>query len=101
MRNIQAKQITEVVKRLCIKANIDLNPPVEEAIRKARETEASPVGREILDQLLENAALAREQNLPICQVHIQKSRGVFPYRTKPAAAGCSPEIPVTQRTSFP
>lgn len=67
MRNIQAKQITEVVKRLCIKANIDLNPPVEEAIRKARETEASPVGREILDQLLENAALAREQNLPICQ----------------------------------
>lgn len=67
MRNIQAKQITEVVKRLCIKANIDLNPPVEEAIRKARETEASPVGREILDQLLENAALARKQNLPICQ----------------------------------
>lgn len=67
MRNIQAKQITEVVKRLCIKANIDLNPPVEEAIRKARETEASPVGYEILDQLLENAALAREQNLPICQ----------------------------------
>ena len=67
MRNIQAKQITEVVKRLCIKANIDLNPSVEEAIRKARETEASPVGREILDQLLENAALAREQNLPICQ----------------------------------
>ncbi len=67
MRNIQAEQITEVVKRLCIKANIDLNPPVEEAIRKARETEASPVGREILDQLLENAALAREQNLPICQ----------------------------------
>lgn len=67
MRNIQAEQITKVVKRLCIKANIDLNPPVEEAIRKARETEASPVGREILDQLLENAALAREQNLPICQ----------------------------------
>ncbi len=60
MRNIQAEQITKVVKRLCIKANIDLNPPVEEAIRKARETEASPVGREILDQLLENAALARE-----------------------------------------
>lgn len=67
MRNIQAGRITDAVARLCIKANTDLNRPVEDAILSARQTEASPVGCEILDQLLENAALAREQNLPICQ----------------------------------
>lgn len=67
MRNIQASRITEEVARLCIKANTDLNQPVEEAIRAARQTEESPVGCEILDQLLENAALARAEHLPICQ----------------------------------
>ena len=67
MRNIQAGRITEEVARLCIKANIDLNAPVEAAIRKACETEESPVGREILSQLIENAELARSENIPICQ----------------------------------
>ncbi len=67
MRTIKASRIIEEVARLCIQANIDLNRPVEAAIEQAREAEASPVGREILDQLLENAALAREQRIPICQ----------------------------------
>ena len=67
IREISAEQVTEAVRRLAIKANIDLDPAVEEAIRCARQTEASPVGQAILDQLIENAAVAREQRIPICQ----------------------------------
>ena len=67
LREVSAERVTEAVSRLAIKANIDLDPSVEEAISTARQTEASPVGQEILDQLIENAALARSENLPICQ----------------------------------
>ena len=67
LREVSAERVTEAVSRLAIKANIDLDPSVEEAIRTARQTEASPVGQEILDQLIENAQLARSENLPICQ----------------------------------
>ena len=67
MRTIPASRVTEEVARLCIQANVDLNRPTEEAIRTALSTEESPVGCEILHQLLENAELARQQHLPICQ----------------------------------
>ena len=67
LREVSAERVTEAVARLAIKANIDLDYKVEEAIRTARQMEASPVGQEILDQLIENAALARSENLPICQ----------------------------------
>ena len=67
LREVSAERVTEAVARLAIKANIDLDVKVEEAIRTARQTEPSPVGQEILDQLIENAALARSENLPICQ----------------------------------
>ena len=67
IREISAERVTEAVRRLAIKANIELDPAVEEAICAARQTEASPVGQAILDQLIENAAVAREQRIPICQ----------------------------------
>lgn len=67
IREISAERVTDVVARLAIKANVDLDPAVEDAIRAARQLEESPVGQTILDQLIENAALAREQRLPICQ----------------------------------
>lgn len=67
MRQIDSKKITEAVARLCIKANTQLGAPVEEALKEARQREESPVGRELLDQLTENARIAREEGLPICQ----------------------------------
>ncbi len=67
MREIQAEKITDAIAALCVKANTDLAPAVEGAIRAAKNTERSPVGCEILDQLLENASIARERKMPICQ----------------------------------
>jgi fumarate hydratase subunit alpha len=67
MREVKTEQITEVVKNLCMDANFDLGEDVLETLKKSRETEESPTGKEILDMILENAAIAREERVPICQ----------------------------------
>ena len=67
MKEIQVSRITEEVARLCGEAGIRLPQDVRRAIEKAKEKEESPVGREVLDRLLENADIAERENLPICQ----------------------------------
>ncbi|OQX85722.1 MAG: fumarate hydratase [Candidatus Latescibacteria bacterium 4484_7] len=67
MREIDAAKITDEVARLCMEANFDLGKDVEDAIRDSLKREESTVGKEILNQLLENARIAREERLPICQ----------------------------------
>ena len=67
MREIGVDQITESVARLCIESNYYLGEDVLAALRKYREAEISPVGREVLDQILENADIARNEQMPLCQ----------------------------------
>lgn len=67
MRTIDAAQITEAVAKLSIDANYYLTQDVFEALQKGQETEESPLGKEILGQLVENACIARNENMPICQ----------------------------------
>ncbi len=67
MREIRCQEITETVARLCQKANYFLGDDVLNSLKKAREEEDSLVGRSILDQILENAQIATEGKLPLCQ----------------------------------
>ena len=67
MREIQANQITETVARLAIEANHFLGDDVVAALKKARETEESPAGRDVLDQLLKNVEIAKQGTFPLCQ----------------------------------
>lgn len=67
MREISCKTITETVKRLCIESNCFLNSDIYYALIKAKETENSPVGQEFLSQLIDNADIAREKAMPVCQ----------------------------------
>ncbi len=67
MREIQAKDITEAVAELAIKACCQLPKDVYESFKVARENEPSLVGKSILDQLITNADIAAEENIPICQ----------------------------------
>jgi len=67
MREIKAKDITETVARLSKEANFYLGEDVIAALKKAREQEESPAGRQILDQLLENAGIAAKEQMPLCQ----------------------------------
>jgi len=67
MREIQANQITETVKRLCIDANLYLGEDVLKAFDRGQEMEESLVGKEIFQQLKENARIAREEQVAMCQ----------------------------------
>ncbi|OPX97817.1 MAG: L(+)-tartrate dehydratase subunit alpha [Syntrophorhabdus sp. PtaB.Bin047] len=67
MREIHVDDIVSVVERLFIDANIDLPDAMYGAIRDAIERESSPVGKEVLRELLRNADTAREERMPICQ----------------------------------
>lgn len=67
MREIPAEEITAAVAKLAVQACCDLPEEMKAALEKARAAEPSPVGRDILDQLLENADIAQREQVPICQ----------------------------------
>ena len=67
MREINVTLITEKVRDLCIKANTDLGEDVLQAFNRAIEKEESPLGVEILKELEENARIAKEEKVAICQ----------------------------------
>ncbi|MBE6442614.1 MAG: fumarate hydratase [Desulfovibrio desulfuricans] len=67
MKEITASTITGAVARLCIDACCRLPGDMRAAFEAARQVEPSPVGRDILGQLLENADIAADESMPICQ----------------------------------
>jgi len=67
MRDIEARTITQTVAELCQQANFELGEDVLSALGQARQTEESPLGKEVLDQILENARIAGKERLPLCQ----------------------------------
>ena len=67
MRKIDLEKVTLAVRDLFISACLDLPNDVRCAIEGARDTEESPLGKEILARIADNATLAREKRLPICQ----------------------------------
>ena len=67
MREISVQDIIKNVSEMCVEANTVLNQDVYQALEEAKKREESPIGNEILNQLTENADLAKIKNLPICQ----------------------------------
>ena len=67
MREIDVNLIMEKVRDLCIEANTDLGEDVLQAFDRAMEKEESPLGVEILKELKENARIAKEEKVAICQ----------------------------------
>ena len=67
IRELHVAAVTAAVRDLCITANYDLPVDVYDALKAAAESEESPVGREVLAQLVENADIAAADRVPICQ----------------------------------
>ena len=67
MREINASQITEIVRDLCIEANCHLPGDIKEAITTCRSCEPFPIAQTILDKIEENFNIADTDNVPICQ----------------------------------
>ncbi len=67
MREISVKEIEEVVREMCMDANYNLGEDVVKAIRKAKDTEESPTGKAILEDILKNIEVGKKEKLAICQ----------------------------------
>ncbi|SFJ67104.1 fumarate hydratase subunit alpha [Terrisporobacter glycolicus] len=67
MKEIDSKVITKEVKRLCIEGNIYLGDDVIKSFKENLEKEKSDLGKDILNILIENAQIAKETHIPLCQ----------------------------------
>ena len=67
MRTIQASQITEAIKTMCIEANRELPGDLEQCILCAAQAETAPLAKTILGDLCSNMDAARDLKIPVCQ----------------------------------
>ena len=67
MRVLPAAQLVERIRELALEANRVLPGPVLRALKEGRDREPLPLARSVLEDLLENARIAREESLPLCQ----------------------------------
>ena len=67
MREIKANQIKNKVKELFLKANFCINPELMQRLKKALEEETSPIGKYVLNMIIENNKIASREEVPICQ----------------------------------
>lgn len=67
MRTVKAEEITAVVARLCREANVTLGGDILGALEEARACEEAPQGKDVLEKLLANVAVASEEGIPLCQ----------------------------------
>src|SRR5919109_2704333 len=67
MREVHVSAIADAVKKLCMEANVSLEPDVLRAFDRALGAERAPAGRQVLQILKDNAELARTRRIPYCQ----------------------------------
>lgn len=67
IRKIKAETITDTVEKLFKDLNYNIGNDISEALCNAQKNEASPVGKAVISQLLENNKIASEEEIPICQ----------------------------------
>lgn len=67
LRTVKTEEITRIIKEMCIEASHVLSKDMEQVFLKAADSETSELGKQILEQLKDNLAIAREDMIPICQ----------------------------------
>ena len=67
MREISVDEITKAIRRMCIEANYCLNEDIKEAIELSAKLEEKEIAKSVLKDILKNAEIAKEKEVPICQ----------------------------------
>ena len=67
MKEIFVEEIISAVEKLCMDSNYDLGSDIMTGFQKALKDERSPLGIEVLERLIENAEIAHEERVPMCQ----------------------------------
>lgn len=67
MREIEVQKITDTLAEMCIEANCKLNGDIMSALKKGRKSEENPLAEDILGNIIKNAEIAADEDMPICQ----------------------------------
>jgi fumarate hydratase subunit alpha len=67
MRTIDVQEVTTALAKMCLEAAYYLPEDVYAALVKGKETEESPLGKDVLTQIIKNADIAKSEDRPICQ----------------------------------
>lgn len=67
VREVETAKVTEAIRDMCIAANYGLQEDMVNKLKTAEESEQNPLGKQILGQLEKNLAIAKEDQVPICQ----------------------------------
>ena len=67
MRYIEFQKVVETIETLCVSAAYELPEDVLAALEEAAQKESDPAAATILKQLIENALIAKEERIPLCQ----------------------------------
>lgn len=67
MKEISKNEIAEAVKSLCMEAATKLGTDMKDALKSALKEEKSPLGKDVLGQIVENFTIAETENVPMCQ----------------------------------
>ena len=67
MRQINTEEITDTVEKICIDANYNLGDDLVVSLQNALNEEESPLGKEVIAQILENAEIGKSEQVPVCQ----------------------------------
>lgn len=67
MREFSVEKLTEHLKEMSMEANFVLSSDIKDALLKHKETEESPIGRSILEDIIKNYKLAEDKSVPMCQ----------------------------------
>lgn len=67
MRQIESHRITDLVEQLCIEACYVITEDIESSFKSYLQVERSPLGKQVLSTMLENATVARTERTPLCQ----------------------------------
>lgn len=67
MREIEYSEVVKAVKDMIMYSGTDLPQDTYDALKEAMEEEKSPVSKEVIRQILENADIAKDEKRPLCQ----------------------------------
>ena len=67
MRQINTEEITDTIEKICVDANYNLRDDLVVSLQNALNNEESPLGKEVVAQILENAEIGKNEQVPVCQ----------------------------------
>jgi len=67
MKVVKLAQVRDRIKDLVQEANFELQKDVLQVINELAKKEESPAGKEVFNPMIDNAKIAREEKLGLCQ----------------------------------